>query len=137
MKQTTMPFYETADDATNSAILRSGIPFKKIACQVRPEVGPDIAYSWLKNALRSDAREKLSADQHILIGNLTGEYDYLYYCAQKSHHDRPRLLEPEDEVVELGRQIVDGQKHLASLFERFEGLKNAPQRPRPKAVAGD
>lgn len=119
MNQSEFPFHESAEDATNMAIIRSGRHFKEIAHALWPEHKPDSAYARLKNSLRPDAREKLTADQHVLIANLCGEYDFLYYVAQGCHHSRPDPVKPEDEQATLQKQFIASVVELRQLANRI------------------
>jgi hypothetical protein len=120
-EQTAFPFYDCAEDATNSAILNSGKSYKEVAHYIRPEISMDSAYAWLKNALKDDARETLSADRHIMIANYCQRFDFLYYVAGKCHHSRPLPVEPEDEKAELQRQFIKAVTELRQLSSRING----------------
>jgi len=122
MKQTQMPFYEVAEDATNSAILRSGKTYQQVAHYLRPDIKLEVAYAWLKNALREEAREKLTTDQHIAIANFCEEYDYTYYVALHCHHSRPEPVEPADEALQLDREINDSLKAIEKMLQRRERI---------------
>lgn len=121
MQQTALPFYESANEATNSAILRSGKTHQQVAVMLRPELtNVASAYAWLKNALKDDpdAREKLSGEQHILIANYCGEYDWLFYSCNQCHHSQPVPVEPADEAMELDREISAELKLLNRLLKQ-------------------
>lgn len=122
MKQEAFPFHETAEDATNTAIIRSGKAFKDIALSLWPEMKADSAYAKLKNGLRPDSRERLSADQHIFIANLIGEYDFLFYIAQGCHHSKPEYITPEDEAEQLQRQVLQMGVELKQALNRLDAL---------------
>ena len=122
MQQALMPFYESAEEATNSAILRSGNTFQEVAHKLRPELKIDSAYAWLKNALKDGQREKLSSDQHVLIANLCGEYEWLHYSNSQCHHKRTEPLEPDDEAIELDREINTTLKSVEQLLKRRERI---------------
>lgn len=115
MKQDASPFHETAEDATNTAIIRSGKSFKEVALTLWPEMKTDSAYAKLKNSLRPETREKLTADQHILIGNLVGQYDFLHYAAHSSSHSAPEPVEPVSALAEQRQQFISAVDQLSKL----------------------
>lgn len=114
-QQAEMPFYESAEDATHSAILRSRIPPKEIAHALFPDLKMDSAYARLMGSIKHSRPEKLTADQHIFIANYCQEYDFLYYCAQNCHHSQPVSVEPEDELVRQEREFIESVKRLEKL----------------------
>lgn len=120
MNQNEFPFHETAEDATNTAIIRSGKAFKEVALALWPEMKADSAYAKLKNSLRPDTREHLTADQHILIANLVEQFDFLYYACQGCHHDRPDPVEPADELTELLRDYDRSLRRLEALAPKIQ-----------------
>ena len=124
MEQADFPFYETAADATNTAIIRSHTPFKEVALSLWPEMKADSAYAKLKNSLRPDTREHLTADQHILIGNLCGQYDFLQYVAHSSSHSQPEPIKPADALQQQRERfikVVDDLGKLAKAISETEG----------------
>lgn len=133
MSQSAFPFHETAEDATNTAIIRSGRCYKEVAHALWPESRPDSAYARLKNSLRPDAREVLTADQHILIANLVNEFDFLHYAAQNCHHSRPEPIKPEDEQAVLLREFNESVDRLEKLARRIHGVDQSPLKAVRKA----
>lgn len=123
MEQVGFPFHETAEDATNTAIIRSGKSFQEVAYTLFPSMKPDSAYARLKNALRPDTRELLTADMHIWIGNFVEQYDFLYYCAQQSHHSQPDPIKVEDEAALLMREYIEATKRMEEITKRQERLQ--------------
>ncbi len=127
MDQSEFPFHETAEDATNTAIIRSGKPFKDVAHAIWPSLKIDMAYARLKNCLRPDAREVLHADDHIYIANYVGQHDFLYYCAQRCHPSRPDPVKPEDEQAELMHEFNDSVTRLEELAQRIRAVDERPK----------
>ena len=121
-----MPFcsmFDSAEEATSAAIVRSGKEFKEVAGKVFPSLAIASAYARLKASLNPEKPEKLTADEHLLIANFCGEYDYLYYCASKCHHSMPQPVAAQDEKAELQRRVVaavEDLKKLTSSLERAE-----------------
>lgn len=135
MEQKPFPFHETAEDATSSAIIRSGKSFKEVAHETWPSMPIDTAYARLKNCLRHDAREKLLADEHVFIANLVGEFDFLFYVAQKCHHTQPNPVEPEDEKAQLYREVISAVKRSEQLAQRLGDLiQSEGARPKRPAI---
>lgn len=128
-KQIEMPFYESAEDASYSSILKSKKSPKEIAHQLWPALNLDSAYARLMGSLKHSRPEKLTADEHILIANITGEFDFLYYCAQGCHHSRPEPVSHEDEFEQLQRVYVEAVDHMEGLVRRMERLSaEAPRK---------
>jgi len=125
MNQKAFPFHETAEDATNTAIIRSGKPFKEVALALWPEKKADSAYAMLKNALRAEHRDKLTADQHLFIANHCGEYDFVYYCCQNTSHGQPEPVEPEDELKALIRQYLAEKKSADAPQDKIDSKLRA------------
>lgn len=117
-----MPFYESAEEASNSAIIRSEKTFKQVAAHLRPEANIDSAYAWLKNALKDGPTEKLSSDQHMLIANYCGEYDWLYYSCMGCSHSRPDLVSPDDEKANLQREFNKSVGDLKTMLNRIQAI---------------
>lgn len=115
--------FDSAEEATSAAIVRSGKEFKEVAGKVFPALAAASAYARLKASLNPEKPEKLTADEHLLIANFCGEFDYLYYCAGKCHHSMPQPVAPQDEKAELQRRFVaaaEDMKKLAAQLERAD-----------------
>lgn len=118
-----LPFcsmFDSAEEATNAAIVRSGKEFKQVAQAVFPSLAAQSAYARLKSCLNPEKDEKLSADEHLFVANFCGEYDYLYYSAGKCHHSLPQPIAPQDEQAELQRRVVSAVEDLKRLASRLE-----------------
>lgn len=120
-------FRESAEDATQAAIHKSGKALKALAFDLWPTLKADSAYARLRGCLNHDRPEKLSADEHIAIARLTGQYDFLHYVAQELHHSRPEPVAPEDELTGLLRQFNENARGLAKLGERIQAMKGGAE----------
>ena len=121
-RQAEMPFYESAEDASYSAILKSHKAPKEIAHAIWPALKLDTAYARLMGALKHARPEKLTADEHILIANYCGQYDFLYYIEIQCHHAGSVLLAPEDEAAQLQREYIQSVKAQTQITKRLERI---------------
>ena len=127
MDQSEFPFHETAEDATSKSISDSKMTYEQVANTLWPHMKLNSAYARLKNALREDAREVLTADQHLFIANLTGQYHFLYYCAQHCHHSQPDPVAPADEKAALQHDFNESVTRLEELAQRIQHVEAREQ----------
>lgn len=111
-------FHASAEDATHAAIHKSGKAMKALAYELWPSLKMDTAYARLRGCLNQDRPEKLTADEHLKLANLTGQYDFVHYCAQECQHSRPEPVSPEDERARLQREFVTLAKRLEGILGR-------------------
>lgn len=123
MDQLTFPLYDSAEEATQAAIVRSVKEFKEVAHAVFPSLAPPTAYARLKAALNPEKPEKLTADEHALIARFTGQFDFLYYLAHALSHSRPSPVSPEDEAAALRRQVLQLGSDLKRSLDRLEQVE--------------
>jgi hypothetical protein len=134
--QSEMPWYESAEDATSSALAKgralilSRVNNKKLnhikvaAVALWPGLNnEDSAYARLKDALNPDRPAKLTADEHIFLANFCQEYDFLRYTEAQCHHAGSELLKPEDEQAHLQQIIIQGQRELTQALNRYNALR--------------
>jgi len=117
--QAEMPFYESAEDATHSAILASRLPLKEVAAVLWPALKTDSAHARLRGSLNTDRPEKLTADEHIFIANHCQQFHFLHYTAQQCHHSQPVPVDPDDEKAELQKQFIRSVTELRQLAGRI------------------
>lgn len=122
--QTDFGFHASAEDATTAAIHKSGRPMKVIASDLWPGLKMDTAYSRLRGCLNQDRPEKLTADEHLAIARLCGEFDFLHYAAQELQHSRPEPVAPEDARDQLNRQVIAVGAQLKGLLDRLDSIPN-------------
>lgn len=118
--QHAMPFYESAEDATQHAIRSSGKAPKAIASALWPSLAQASAYARLMNALNPDKAEKLTADEHAFIAEFCGQFDFLHYLAHRLSHSRPEPVAPEDQHARLQREFVAAVQHLSVLQKQLD-----------------
>jgi len=116
-------FHACAEDATQAAIHKSGKALKSLAFELWPSLKMDSAYARLRGCLNHDRPEKLSADEHLMLARLTGQFDFLHYCAQELHHSRPEPVAPDDEAAVLKREMLKLGKDMKGLFARLEQIE--------------
>lgn len=107
-----MPWFESSEEATKHAIQASGKNLKTVASALWPDKSPTRAHTDLANALNESRPERLTADQHIFIANLCGQFDWLYFAADQCSHSRPHAIAKEDRQAQLQRDFIDAVKHL-------------------------
>ena len=117
-------FHASAEDATSAAIHKSGKAMKALAYELWPSLKMDSAYARLRGCLNPERPEKLSADEHLALARLTGQYDFLHYCAQELHHSRPEPVAPQDEAATLKRQMLELGSEMKGLFARLERIES-------------
>lgn len=122
-QQAEMPFFESAENATYSAILASRKPLKEVALALWPSMKMDSAYARLKGALNEDRPEKLTADEHVFIANHCQQYHFLHYIEHQCHHAGTQAVAPEDELANLQHDIVKGQHALTQALNRYNALR--------------
>ena len=115
--------YETAEEATEAALLRSGKTFKEVAVAIFPEIKPMTAYLRLKHGLHPGRAEKLTADEHLRIARLCGEYDFVYYGAHICGLKLTPSLSVEEELRQLSDAYNSKIDELRELRGRMEALK--------------
>jgi hypothetical protein len=121
--QAEMPFFESAEDATHSAIIASRKPLKEVALSLWPSMKMDSAYARLRGALNHDRPEKLSADEHIFIANHCEQYHFLHYIENQCHHAGSQRVTPADELAHLQQDILKGQQALTQAMNRYAALR--------------
>jgi len=120
MSQHAMPFFESAEDATQHAIRSSGKAPKAIASALWPSLIQASAYARLMNALNPDKAEKLTADEHAFIAEFCGQYDFLQYLAHRLSHSQPVPVAPEDQHARLQREFVEAVSRLGQLQRQLD-----------------
>jgi len=121
-RQMDFSFHPSAEDATAAAIHKSGKAMKQIASDLWPSLKMDTAYARLRGCLNQERPEKLSADEHLAVARLCGQYDFLHYCANELSHSKPEPVAPEDERARLQREFVESTRALTKLAERIESI---------------
>lgn len=120
-------FHASAEDATAAAIHKSGKPMKALAYELWPSLKMDSAYARLRGCLNADRPEKLTADEHLTIARLCGQFDFLHYCAQECQHSRPEPVTPEDELTVLLRTVSAQAPGLISALQRIDKIRGGAE----------
>lgn len=123
MTQETMPFFDSAEEATTHAIHASGQTFKQVGCAVYPEKTAEAAATALRNALNPNRDERLTFDQHLLIARHCNHYAVLRYACFKTSHSQPVIQTPTEEAARLQQQLFTVADQFKSLLAQVETLK--------------
>lgn len=123
MSQQTMPFFESSEAATRHAIEASGRELKQVACSLWPSKTPEAARTALANALNPNRDERLTADQHVFIANLTSNYAWLYYVCHQCSHTKPDWQTPEEQSAKAQREFTVLADQMKQLLAQFETIK--------------
>lgn len=126
-KQLDFSFHASAEDATQAAIHKSGKPMKALAADLWPSLKMDTAYSRLRGCLNAERPEKLTADEHLTLARLCGQFDFLHYCAQECQHSRPEPVTPDDELAVLLRQVQSQAPGLIAALSRIEKIRGGAE----------
>lgn len=127
-------WYDSAEEAVNAAIMKSGKAPKVVAVGLWPHMKMDSAYARLKNALNPDKPEKLTLDEIILICRLCEEFDPLHYMADELSHTRPQFRAPEDEEADLAHEAARLTQAVEQMTRRMRRIDDRKQTASIKAV---
>lgn len=101
---------------------------------------PPKAGERLACCLNPDRAEKLDLDQVLLVlreARVAGCHAGLYFMCDDANYERPRPVEPEEELADLQRQLTATANNLSELMARFEKATEtlADMRRKPRAVS--
>ena len=93
----------TAEECTKRAITDARYTLDKFAEKLRPELAddPGKASSWIRDCLNPNRSARLTEDQHILTGNITGNHYWLMHYTAKAKHTMGWLVKPEIQQANL------------------------------------
>lgn len=112
---------------------------KKVGSDLFPEKPVEKAAEHLSSCLSPDRREKLDLDQFMWIlrkARSVNCHAALYFMCDDANYERPRPVEPEEELADLQRQLTATANNLSELMARFEKATEtlADMRRKPRAV---
>lgn len=123
MTQESMPFFDSAEEATRHAILVSGKNPKSVGAALWPDKTAEAARTALMNALNPNRDERLTADQHLFVANFCSQYDYVYYVCHRCNHSRPKLQTPEDQLERLRQDFYAATDLMKDLVSQIDSAK--------------
>ncbi|HZR35699.1 MAG TPA: hypothetical protein VFA75_10015 [Nevskia sp.] len=123
MSQHSLPFFESAEEATRHAIEASGRKFKEVAPALWPDKSVEAATTLLRNALNEARAERLTFDQHLLIARHVGRFDVLLYAAMSCNHSLPTPVAPADLEAKLQRDFIASVQQLESIQRRLSSIQ--------------
>lgn len=114
---------------------------KKVGSELFPEKPIDKAAEYLSSCLSHERHEKLSLDQFMWIvrkARAINCHVAMFYICDDANYERPKPVEPEEELADLQRQLHATAGQLSDLMARFEHATEmlSDMRRRPRAVGG-
>lgn len=122
MNQTSL-WHDTIYDALGADIAAAG-GFKVVAGKLWPSENPTTSATKLRNAVNPDQAQKLCPEEVMQIKHLAkvaGSTATVTYEARSLSYS-VQWIEPEQELEQLQRQIVDGMATLQREMERANQL---------------
>lgn len=122
-------FFETPEDAFAHLVSLMG-GAKVVGAKMRPDMAPDAAGRWLKDALSDGRRELLHPSQVIWLlkaAHEAGIHDAMRWIATECGYTTPDPISPPDEMAELQRQFVTAAAAMKRMTERMETLAGTVQ----------
>jgi hypothetical protein len=103
---------------------------KAVGARMRPDLAPDAAGRWLKDALNADRREQLHPSQVIWLlkaAREAGIHDAMRWMAGECGYTTPDPTSPPDEMAELQRQFIAASKQMQNMTARMESIAGSVQ----------
>lgn len=123
MSQSSLPFFESAEEATRHAIAVSGKAPKQVAGALWPDKSPASAHTALMNALNDNRSERLTFDQHLFVANYCGSYDVLRYAAHQCDHSQPVPQAPAEKASQLQALLFQQAAGMEDLLRQIKALQ--------------
>lgn len=108
---------------------------KKVGSELFPEKSIEKAAEHLSSCLSPERREKLDLDQFLWIlrkARAVNCHAALYFICDDANYERPRTIEPEEELADLQRQLTATAQNLSEIMSRFERTTESLQEMRRK-----
>jgi len=124
-----MLFFEGPEDAFSHLVSLLG-GAKSVGARMRPDLAPDAAGRWLKDALNGERREHLHPSQVIWLlkaAHEAGIHDAMRWIASECGYTTPEPISPPDEMAELQRQFIAASKQMQQMTSRMETLAGTVQ----------
>lgn len=122
-------FFEGPEDAFSHLVSVLG-GAKVVGAKMRPDLAPDAAGRWLKDALNGERREQLHPSQVIWLlkaAHESGIHDAMRWIAAECGYTTPDPISPPDEMAELQRQFIAASKQMQQMTSRMESLAGSVQ----------
>ena len=119
-------FCESIFEAASDVVRALGGP-KVVGGKLWPEKGVDASATLLRDCLNPHRRERLDPEQLLLLAKLgrdAGCHSLMHYFADATGYERPRPVEPQDELAQLVDQatrLTQAQQAVAAKLERLLG----------------
>jgi len=117
-------FSDTILDACADTIEKLG-GNKKVGERFKPGEDPDAAGRWLADCVNIKAKPRLNPQQLLCLarwGCEQGCHTLMFYFAREAGYTEPAPKNPEDEKAALQRQLIEAQKQMQIIVERWDRL---------------
>ena len=118
-------FSEDIYDALSDVVRALGGPKRVGALLKGDAVSAEDAGRWVKDCLNRNRRERFDPNELVFLlrkGREIGCHSAMNFLADEAGYERPKPLEPRDEMAELQRRYLDGVGELKAIAERMERL---------------
>lgn len=118
-------FHETWADALRAVCEKCG-GIKKVASQLRPNIGTDQAARLVSSWFNPDRPEKPDFDDIraiLRIGKQNGCHLGKHWLDDDLGYQRSQPIEPRDELAELQRDYISAAKNMQRIAERIERVQ--------------
>lgn len=119
-------FFEGIEEAAEEIARHYPGGKKALAQRLRPNKSPTSAHTWFCDCANPARTEHNFAGEDwlalIKIGREIGCHAVMFMLCDEAFYERPRTVEPTDELAELQRQFVASVRQQAELVERIEKL---------------
>jgi hypothetical protein len=118
-------FSEDIYDALSDVVRALGGP-KKVGAMLKGDaVTAEDAGRWVKDCLNRNRRERFDPNELIFLlrkAREAGCHSAMHFVCDEAGYDRPKPLEPRDEMAELQRRYIDAVEASRTIAERMERL---------------
>ena len=118
-------FSEDIYDALSDVVRALGGP-KKVGTMLKGDaVSGEDAGRWVKDCLNRNRRERFDPNEIVFLlrkGREIGCHSAMNFLADEAGYERPKPLEPRDEMAELQRRYLEGVGEMKAIAERMERL---------------
>lgn len=118
-------FVEDYAEAIRTTVQALG-GFKAVGAELKPDMDTIAAGRWLADCCNADKREKLSPSELAYIrkrARVAGVHILAAFEMRDAGYATPHPIQPVDELAELQREFLKGQRLLSETLLRIERLQ--------------